>query len=172
MAFTTGTTMVNPYVLNIVDLQNTTTNASGISLQASVDQLGQMIDFANKQVNADTIASFTAGGSITFASPTVQAAGTTTLSNSDTTDHSLYVFGNVYASNYNSLCPMIFKVHDDNNTEVEVMRITTEGNVGIGTFAPAERLAVAGGMTVSGNATIGGDLIVNGALIVNGRRIA
>jgi len=172
MAFTTGTTMVNPYVLNIVDLQNTTTNASGISLQASVDQLSQMIDFTNKQVNADTIASFTAGGSITFASPTVQAAGTTTLSNTDTSDHSLYVYGNVYASNYNSLCPMIFKVHDDANIEVEVMRITTEGNVGIGTFAPAERLAVAGGISCSGDLRVGGDLHLSGALFVNGRRIA
>lgn len=172
MAFTTGTTMVNPYVLNIVDLQNTTTNASGISLQASVDQLGQMVNFANKQINADTIASFTTGGSITFASPTVQAAGTTTLSNSDSTDHSLYVYGNVYASNYNSLCPMIFKVHDDANIEVEVMRITTEGNVGIGTFAPAERLAVAGGISCSGDLRVGGDLHLSGKLFVNGQRIA
>lgn len=161
--------MFNPYVLNIVDLQNVANSASGISLQTSVDQLNQMVDFTNKRVNADTIGSFTAGGSITFVSP---ISGTTTLSNSDSSDHSLYVYGNVYASNYNSLCPLSFKVHDSAGIEVEVMHITMEGNVGIGTFAPAEKLAVAGGLSVAGNATIGGDLIVSGALIVNGKRIA
>ncbi len=171
MSYTTGTTMYNPYVLNIVDLQNTQSNAAGVSLTDTVTALTQMVDTVNKQINANTISAFTPGGSITFTSPTVEAAGTTTLRNTDASGHDLIVYGTVYASNYNSLCPLVFKVHDPVGAEVEVMRITAEGNVGIGTFAPAEKLAVAGGLTVEGNARIKGDLIVDGDIIVRGKKI-
>jgi hypothetical protein len=136
-----------------------------------VASLSQMVDTVNKQINANTISAFTPGGTITFTSPTATADGTTTLRNTDTTGHDLFVYGTVYASNYNSLCPLVFKVHDPVGAEVEVMRITAEGNVGIGTFAPAEKLAVAGGMVVDGNTRIKGDLIVEGDIIVRGQKI-
>jgi hypothetical protein len=163
--------MYNPYVLNIVDLQNTQSNATGVSLTDTVNALSQMVDTVNKQINANTISAFTPGGTITFTSPTAASGGTTTLQNTDTSGHDLFVYGTVYASNYNSLCPLVFKVHDPTGAEVEVMRITAEGNVGIGTFAPAEKLAVAGGLSVEGNARIRGDLIVDGDIIVRGKKI-
>lgn len=168
--------MYNPYVLNIVDLQNTQSNSAGVSLADTVASLGQMVDTVNKQINANTISAFTPGGTITFTSPTAEASGTTTLRNTDTSGHDLFVYGTVYASNYNSLCPLVFKVHDPVGAEVEVMRITAEGNVGIGTFAPAEKLAVAGGVCCTGNLTVGGtahikgDLVVEGDIIVRGKK--
>ena len=161
--------MYNPYVLNIVDLQNTQSNTAGVSLNETVAALSQMVDTTNRQINANTISAFTPGGTITFTSPTAAAEGTTTLRNTDTSGHDLFVYGTVYASNYNSLCPLVFKVHDPEGAEVEVMRITAEGNVGIGTFAPAEKLAIAGGLAVDGNARIKGNLIVDGDIIVRGK---
>lgn len=168
--------MFNPYVLNIVDLQNTANSASGITneatiadLQTATNNLQSMVDFANKRVNADQIAAFTGGGAVTFLSPIEAAAGQTTLSNSDGTEYTLNVFGTVFASNYNSLCPMVFSVHDKAGVQFEALRITEEGCVGIGTFAPAEKLAVAGSARIDNNLSVGGTVIIEGDVIIKGR---
>lgn len=177
MSFTTGTTMFNPYVLNIVDLQNTANSANGLTTEATVaglqtatSNLQSMVDYANKRVNADQVASFTAGGPVTFLSPINAAAGSeTTLSNADGTAYTLNVYGTVNASNYNSLCPMIFSVHDKAGVQFEALRITEEGCVGIGTFAPAEKLAVAGSARVDNNLSVGGSVVIEGDVIIRGR---
>jgi len=183
MAFTTGTTMFNPYVLNIVDLQNTANSASGLTTEAAVaglqttasnlqtatNNLQSMVDFANKRVNADSVASFTPGGSVTFLSPIEAAAGQTTLSNVDGTGYNLNVYGTVYASNYFSLCPMVFGVHDKAGVQFEALRITEEGCVGIGTFAPAEKLVVAGSARVDNNLSVGGSVTIEGDIVIKGR---
>jgi len=56
--------------------------------------------------------------------------------------------------------PLLFVV---NNT-AEAMRITSAGNVGIGTAAPAEKLDVAGNIKATGNLTLSGS--INGGLRV------
>jgi len=169
--------MFNPYVLNIVDLQNTANSASGLTTEATVaglqtatSNLQSMVDFTNKRVNADTVASFTDGGSVTFLSPIEAAAGgSTTLSNVDGSPYTLNVYGQVNASNYNSLCPMVFSVHDKAGVQFEALRITEEGCVGIGTFAPAEKLVVAGSARVDNNLSVGGSVTIEGDVIIKGR---
>jgi hypothetical protein len=50
------------FILNIVDLNNTITNSSGLSvtsgLQTSINQLQQMVNFKKKQINANFISNF------------------------------------------------------------------------------------------------------------------
>ena len=168
--------MFNPYVLNIVDLQNTANSASGITTEAAVaglqtatSNLQSMIDFANKRVNADQIAAYTDGGAVTFLSAIDAAAGQTTLSNVDGTPYVLNVYGTINASNVGSLCPMIFSVHDKAGVQFEALRITEEGCVGIGTFAPAEKLVVAGSARIDNNLSVGGAVTIEGDVIIKGR---
>lgn len=144
MSATTGTPMYNPNVLNIVDNQNTANSATGINISDAVDQLTQMINFTNKQVNADIISAFTPGGSINVISPLniADGAGVTVLSNSGGTNYDLFVYGNVYASNYQSLCPLKFTVGHEN--PMQVMQLTEEGHVGIMTLDPKATLDCAG----------------------------
>lgn len=76
------------YVLNIVELQNTVTSASGLTplgtLSAQVAQIQQMVNFAEKRVNANTLATFDSG-SIQVISPMITASGTTLGGSSGTT---------------------------------------------------------------------------------------
>lgn len=177
MAYTTGTTMFNPYVLNIVDLQNVQNSATGLDTATAVANLGSIVDFTTKSVSADTINSYTPNSAVSIDAPLNVVNAVTNFSNSDTTATNLFVYGNVYASNYVSLCPLVFKVHDNKGIEMETMRITPEGNVGIGTFAPAERLTVdgsirnTGNLYVGGTATFEGDVVIKGNLRVQGKII-
>ncbi len=61
------------YILNIVELQNTITSASGASpfnvLSNQVAEIRQMVDFGQKQVNANVLSAFDAGGAIQVISP-------------------------------------------------------------------------------------------------------
>lgn len=61
------------YVLNIVELQNTVTNAGGQSpfnvLSNQVVEIQQMVNFGSKQISADILSAYTAGGSIQVISP-------------------------------------------------------------------------------------------------------
>ena len=68
------------YILNIVELQNTVTSASGQTplgaLTSQVAQIQQMVNFAEKRVNANTLATFDSG-SIQVISPLITASGAT-----------------------------------------------------------------------------------------------
>lgn len=68
------------YILNIVELQNTVTSASGVSplgaLTAQVAEIQQMVNFADKRVNANVLSSFDSG-TIQVISPLVSPTGTT-----------------------------------------------------------------------------------------------
>ena len=68
-------------------------------------------------------------------------------------------------------------INNDNNAynplafytgATETMRISTAGNVGIGTTAPSQKLHVVGNALVSGAATVTGSTTVGGALAVTG----
>jgi hypothetical protein len=60
---------VNKFVVNIIPLQNIQTTTSGLdtnqALSNSVANLQQMVNFDQKRIYTDSIASFTSGGSIT-----------------------------------------------------------------------------------------------------------
>lgn len=76
------------YVLNIVELQNTVTSASGLTplatLSAQVAQIQQMVNFTEKRVNANTLATFDSG-SIQVISPLITASGATLEGSGGTT---------------------------------------------------------------------------------------
>jgi hypothetical protein len=80
----------------------------------------------------------------------------------------LKVYGDVYSSNLTSLCPMKFNVHDLSGILFEAMRITELGNVGIGTFAPSERLVVDGTIKNTGNVVVGGSMDITGDVVIRG----
>lgn len=69
---TPGLTASN-YILNIVELQNTVTSASGASpfniLSNQVADIQQMVNFGTKTVAADTLSAYTTGGTIQIVSP-------------------------------------------------------------------------------------------------------
>ncbi len=108
----------------------------------------------------------------------------TTFSNANTEAYNVYVYGNVYASNFNSLCPLVFTAG-----KKESMWITEEGQVGVGLPNPQATLHVGGnvlinsGATVHGTTAFTGDVVfdsdvtfkgnvhVAGRLFINGREI-
>ncbi len=69
---TPGLTASN-YILNIVELQNTVTSASGASpfnvLSNQVAEIQQMVNFGTKTVAADTLSAYTTGGTVQVVSP-------------------------------------------------------------------------------------------------------
>jgi hypothetical protein len=86
------------------------------------------------------------------------------------TFHRLTVEGAVYASTFHTLCPYQVFIGQDK----QVMHITEDGRMGLGTTSPAAQLHVIGDIRGSGNVFVGGtieisrDIIVRGNLIVEG----
>lgn len=84
--------------------------------------------------------------------------------------HRLTVEGAVYASTFHTLCP--YKVFI--GQEKQVLHITEDGRMGLGTTNPEAQLHVVGDIRNSGNVWVGGtieitrDIIVRGNLIVEG----
>jgi len=168
MSYTTGTTFYNSNVLNIIDLQTNATNAAGISLTDAVNQLSQMVNYENKQINADILSAFTPGGNINVISPlNVQTANATTLSNTEGGDYSLYVYGTVFASNYNSLCPLRFTVGHE--APKEAMHIAENGFIGIGTDKPEAVLDVTGPVIFRGPVVFRGPVTFDGDVTIKGK---
>ena len=159
MAYTTGTTMFNSNVLNIIDLQQNV-DSDGTSVTSAITGLQTIINPALAQLNADIIQSYTNGGNITFNSPlNVQdSSGITTFSNTSGDPYSLYVYGNIYASNVNSLCPLRFTVEG-----FEAMTIREDG-----TLVVAGPAIFNGPVEFRGSVTIGGTLKVGNKIIADG----
>ncbi len=70
----------NPYLLNVPAFANVLDNAEGLddiaTLTTQINQIGQMVDYTNKQINANSIASFDTG-IISIADPVVFVGGAT-----------------------------------------------------------------------------------------------
>ncbi len=104
MAFTTGTTMFNSNILNIIDLQGNI-NSSGADIQNTVNSLQTIVNTSLAQISADSLQPFTSGGNITINAPLIieDSSGITTFTTTTGAEYSLYVNGNIYASNITSL---------------------------------------------------------------------
>ncbi len=151
MSYTTGTTMYNSNVLNIIDFQ-TNVDSAGTSVTSAVTGLQTVVDSAQAQININSMQPFTSGGNIFINAPlnVEDSTGLTTFSNTTGDAYSLYVYGNVYASNYNSLCPLRFTVEG-----FEAMTIREDGT-----------LIVAGPAVFRGPVEFHGDVTIHGKLIV------
>lgn len=155
--------MYNQDVLNIVDIQNVA-DPAGVSITQQLANLNSMVDFANKQVNADRLAAFTPQGAINVVSPLNfdSNSSQTTLSNVTGAGYELRVYGTVFASNYNSLCPLVFTAGGK-----ESMWVTEEGHVGVGVSTPKTHLHVGGNVLIDGNAEIRGTTVFTDAVVFN-----
>ncbi len=84
--------------------------------------------------------------------------------------HRLTVEGAVYASTFHTLCPYRVFIGQDK----QVLHITEDGHMGLGTTSPTAQLHVIGDVRNSGNLWVGGtveitrDIVVRGNLIVEG----
>lgn len=137
MAFLT--TNPSPFLINVPELQNVVTSATGgsglASLSNTINDILTLVNTANSQLNINTIGSSTTG-SVTFTS-------NVNLSNSLIT----FLGSNLLGSNtLNGPAGFIaFQVGG-----VEQARLTTTG-LGLGTTAPSAKLSVNGNMNVTGN---------------------
>lgn len=93
------TTYPSPYLLNVPAFDNVLDNAAGTDeLTTQINQIGQMVDFENKQINANVIASYDTGV-ISFNDPAIFVGGSvgstgTSLDTTGLTDGTvLYVSG-------------------------------------------------------------------------------
>jgi hypothetical protein len=152
---TTGTTMYNPTVLNIIGFDNIATPANTITQGAAA--LPDGVSFATNEG---------------------------TFSNVSGDPYNLFVYGNIHASNFNSMCPLVFTAGKTTS-----MWITEEGKVGVGLPDPKASLHVGGNVIIDAGATISGatvfmddvvfngsvnftaDVHINGRLFVNGKEI-
>ncbi len=143
--------MYNSNVLNIIDFQ-TNVDSAGTSVTSAVTGLQTVVDSAQAQININSMQPFTSGGNIFINAPlnVEDSTGLTTFSNTTGDAYSLYVYGNVYASNYNSLCPLRFTVEG-----FEAMTIREDGT-----------LIVAGPAVFRGPVEFHGDVTIHGKLIV------
>jgi hypothetical protein len=151
MSYTTGTTMYNSNVLNIIDLQ-TNVDSAGTSLTGAITGLQTVVNSTQAQININSMQPFISGGNILINAPlnVEDSSGITTFSNTTGDAYSLYVYGNVYASNYNSLCPLRFTVEG-----FEAMTIKEDGT-----------LIVAGPAVFNGPVEFHGNVTIHGKLIV------
>ncbi len=125
----------SPFLVNILPLANVNTNTGGTNpvtqLTEVVAGITTMVDFEQKRINTDTLASFTNGGSINVVSPiNLCNVGITTNGTSNITVETLTA-GTVYASNYVTL--------SDRSVKTNVREFSTgsvlEGLSGLRTYS-------------------------------------
>jgi hypothetical protein len=151
MAFLT--TNPSPFLINVPELQNVVTSATGgsglASLSNTINDILTLVNTANSQLNINTIGSSTSG-SVTFTS-------NINLSNSQLT----FLGSNLLGSNtLNGPAGFLaFQVGS-----VEQARLTTSG-LGIGTTSPTVKLDVIGSASISNNLNVGNTINANSAAV-------
>jgi hypothetical protein len=108
------------YVVNIIPLQNVQGNVSGLdpttTLTTEVAAIRKMVDTQTKRINTNSIASFTAGGTVNFVSPVSLSGGTTGTSGATSNigaggvSLSVYDSNGAYALELTSGTTSLFKV--------------------------------------------------------------
>jgi hypothetical protein len=159
------TTNPSPYLINVPELQNVITNATGASasLTTSVSDLLTYLDTATGALSIATIGGSSSGSAINVTSD-LNMSNATIQFNSATTLTSNSVSGDPY---------LALQVQN-----VEGARLTPAG-LGVGVTAPIARVDLDGGLLVrNGNITIStmgaavtpliGNLVADGVLYVNG----
>lgn len=75
------TTNPNPFLVNVPELQNVQTSVAGLdtltALSSRVDQIGQMVNFTNKQIAVNTIKTYDSGN-VTFLNDVIFNSNATT----------------------------------------------------------------------------------------------
>ncbi len=87
----------------------------------------------------------------------------TTFSNVNGDPYKLFVYGDIYSSNVNSLCPLVFTAG-----KKQSMWITEEGQVGIGLSNPSATLHVGGNVLINSGATVHGTTAFTGDVVFDG----
>jgi hypothetical protein len=164
MAFLT--TNPSPYLINVPELQNVVTSATGASasLTTSVSDLLTYLDTANGSLSIATIGSSSNGSAVTVRNDLNMSSDTSIQFNSATTLTSNSVSGDPY---------LALQVQN-----VEGARLTPAG-LGVGVTVPITRVDLDGGLLVrNGNITIStmgaavtptiGNLVADGDLYANG----
>jgi hypothetical protein len=147
MAFLT--TNPSPFIINIPELQNVQTSATGsgglASLSNTVNDILNFVNTTNSQVNVNTIGS--------------QTTGSVTFSNNINLSNSIISFlgSNLLGSNVLN-GPANFLAFQVNG--IEQARLTTTG-FGIGTSAPSAKLSVNGNALITSNIQAGNAYISN-----------
>jgi hypothetical protein len=77
---------------------------------------------------------------------------------------------NAWRSGINAIPKFVIKTHNNNPNGIDVFTIQNDGNVGIGTTTPSEKLQVSGNAIVSGNTTSGTILATGLVSLCNGTR--
>lgn len=130
------------FVVNIIPLQNVQTNVSGLDstsiLSNDVALLKEMVNTTTKRIFADTLASYTTGGTIQVVSPM-------NLSNVAITSNDVSVTG-TSLSNVNSVLTM--------NATSDPSSIAV--NIGTTSLSSALTVSEGGNLNVSGSGTFGG----------------
>jgi hypothetical protein len=152
------------YILNLVELQNVITNVTGQSatetLASQVAQIQQMVNFEQKRINTNTIASFGGSNSITVLNNLVLPNDAIVSGVSSTT-------GGIPAAGKSIVCldttgtaawgfVSSMSTADSirfNGTGGELARFTNSGNLGIGTVSPSHAVDVVGEGYFTGNVT-------------------
>lgn len=159
------TTNPSPYLINVPELQNVITSATGASasLTTSVSDLLTYLDTANGSLTIATIGSSSNGGAVTITSD-LNLSNASLQFNSATSLTSNSVSGDPY---------LALQVQN-----VEGARLTPTG-LGVGVITPITRVDLDGGLLVrNGNITIStmgaavtpaiGNLVADGDLYANG----
>ncbi len=152
MSYTTGTTMFNSNVLNIIDFQ-TNVDSAGTTVASAVTGLQTVVNTAEAQINVNSIQPFTSGGNIFINAPlnVEDSTGLTTFSNTTGDAYSLYVYGNVYASNITSIQTIVNTSIAQINAD-SIQPFTSSGNIAIN--APLN-IEDSTGLTTFSNTTTG-----------------
>ena len=77
---------------------------------------------------------------------------------------------NAWRSGINAIPKFVIKTHNKNANGIDVFTVQNDGNVGIGTTTPSEKLQVSGNAIVSGNTTSGTILATGLVSLCNGTR--
>ena len=153
------------YILNIVELQNVITNVTGQSatqaLASQVAQIQQMVNFEQKRINTNVIASFGGSNSITLLNnlvlsndSVVTGVSSTTFAGSPAPGKSLVSLDGIGTASWGFISSM--STADSirfNGLTSEIARFTNSGNLGVGTTTPSRAVDVVGEGYFTGNVT-------------------
>uniref|UniRef100_A0A6C0BD78 Peptidase S74 domain-containing protein n=1 Tax=viral metagenome TaxID=1070528 RepID=A0A6C0BD78_9ZZZZ len=152
------------YILNIVELQNVITNVTGQSatqaLASQVAQIQEMVNYEQKRINTNVIASFGGSNSITvlnslnLCNDGIYTAVSSTTGGSPAPGKNIVCLDTAGTAAWGFISSM--STADSirfNGAGTEIARFTNSGNLGVGTTTPSHAVDVVGEGYFTGNVT-------------------